>query len=182
MKIPAINLLPLSRRTALALEREFAIVRQSFLLVLSVFAVAFLVLSGAKVLLNQNLQQEQEASSALQKAALEQRGELLDQRIQEFNSSLSSIKAIQRSYTKWTTVLADLARILPRGIVLSTFEANKPSGTFSIKGTAAARSDLLAFQQALAELPTFVDMSTPVSNLLERENIAFELEGKLSLP
>lgn len=182
MKIPEINLLPFSRKMALAVERELAVVRQSFVLVLSVFLLAFLVLTGAKVLLGQSLKQEQEASAALQKAALKQRGQLLDQRIQEFNNSLSTIKTMQKSFTRWTTIVTDLSRALPRGVTLTSFEADKSSGAFSIKGVATTRADLLAFQQTLANVPTFADIRAPVSNLLEREDIHFDLKGTLTLP
>lgn len=89
---------------------------------------------------------------------------------------------MQKSFTRWTTIVTDLSRALPRGVTLTSFEADKSSGVFSIKGVATTRADLLAFQQTLANVATFADIRAPVSNLLEREDIHFDLKGTLTLP
>lgn len=182
MSIVDLNLLPPNRQALLRYESIQQILRHH-LVGLGIFlALVIFVLVGSHYLLQQRLRQEEEHVRLIQQQTIQEQGELLDERIREFNKHLERVKTLQSTYTKWSPVLLDLFERLPAGITMQTLDLDKKTKVVKLHGIADRREDLLALQEAFADSPNFKNPSTPVSNLLQRENITFDVSFSLLLP
>lgn len=102
-------------------------------------------------------------------------------RINKVNSLLRNAQDIQKNYTLWTPILADISNVLPDDVIVTKMSLDATGNMFTIAGSAKTRDDLLALEVALEALPFVGDLEIPLSQLTKKENIAFSFETSLSL-
>lgn len=181
--IPAfLNLLPLERRRSYDEHILFLSIRR-FAISLGVFLLILTgVLFASTIFLEQKVTEQQKHTQEVEAQLSKLSGASLDQQIRDFNAILNKANTVQTSYIQWTPVLYDILSLIPKGVVLSDLEMDGKLKTISFSGTAATRDDLLALQNALSHSSRFSNLTSPISNLLQRENILFEMHATLSLP
>ena len=103
-------------------------------------------------------------------------------KVREINSKINFVARIQDDFLTWSNMLKSLADITSQNINLYYLKANAQDKTIKIKGKAKLRSDLLNFKEKMAALPEFAEIDFPVKNILEKENIDFEINAKINLP
>lgn len=101
--------------------------------------------------------------------------------IRDVNSFLRSVDSLQQSYTPWITVITDIADLLPAGITLDSIRTDQANRIF-MDGTAATRQDALALLKSLQNQPYLTDVNSPLSNILQRENVQFSFEMRYLPP
>lgn len=177
-----LNLLTQERKKMLTYERlTRQVLRAAIVTCLYLLVVAGTLFAARRILTQQSavqraivVQQEQ--------ATIAQEGELPAERIKQLNALFGRVSLVQRSYRKWTPLLTTLSSYVPAGVRFTTMTVDQTQHTISIRGTAATRDDLLTLQQNFTAAKELTNFSLPVSNLLERENIRFEMSMQLTAP
>lgn len=148
------------------------------LVIVLIIIVGFLQLT--QILLKDKLESITLATQVLEQAEEEKTVDL-KQIVKDFNVLLRNIDGIQKEYLPWSDTLALTASLVPTGIELSSFSIQKESAVFKLTGHALSRDDLIILQKNLEESDLFSEIQSPLSNLLLKENINFELSGKITL-
>jgi len=103
-------------------------------------------------------------------------------RVKKINAALSETNKLQDAFNQWSFLVEDLSGITPAGLTLSSVKADGAAGTIAIRGKAGLREDILKFKDNLGRSQYIKDVDFPIRNMLERENIDFDLSGKLIMP
>jgi Tfp pilus assembly protein PilN len=167
-----LNLLPPkdkhSLRTALAM---------SFVQSLALFVtVVILIIAGMLFSLRVILSQEVDKLSAQRTASSGEHQALVGQ-MQSINDYIARVDAAQEGFTDWSAVLESLAQSAPRGIRFEGISIS-PDMTLTVEGVADTRDDVLAMERQLNSYPYFTDVTSPLSNILQKTNLRFEFQMK----
>lgn len=101
--------------------------------------------------------------------------------IREINNKLNFVAKVQNDFIPWSEIIKKVVGITPRDINLYYLKFNSEEQLVKIKGKALFRSSLLDFKDKLEATPDFKNIDFPLKNILERENIDFEINAKLDL-
>jgi hypothetical protein len=101
--------------------------------------------------------------------------------IKDINGFLHSIDTLQKDYTPWISVVTDITDLLPAGIRLDSLRADQANRVF-MDGMATTRQDALALLKSLQNQPYLTDVHSPLSNILQRENVQFSFEMRYLPP
>ncbi len=170
-----INLSPKEDQITYKQERIFLFIKNSFLLVLIFLIFITIILIGAKVHLEKNL--DDLVGSSYISANLTKEIKI---KVNNINTRLRQINEIQKDYYEFSKPLIDLGQLIPNNIQITSLNLNKNNMQFSLKGISKTREDLLSLQNNLETSPVFKDIKFPLSNLLVKQNINFEFSGILN--
>ena len=98
-----------------------------------------------------------------------------NKQIKDINIQIKYIEDIQKDNVVWTNIMESLFNNLADGIKLSKAEFNKNNGSLTIAGTAASREGLIALRKYFENNENFNVISFPIQNLVEKQNINFEI-------
>ena len=101
--------------------------------------------------------------------------------VQEINSKLNFIGKIQDDFIPWSDLIKKLAEITPADVNFYYLKLDSAEQTVKINGRAGLRSSLLNFKEKMEAMPYFKEIDFPIKNILEKENIDFEINAKLNL-
>lgn len=99
----------------------------------------------------------------------------------DINGKLSAVSKIQDDYVPWSRLLEIMSNISPADVSLTSININKDNKTIRLKGFAMTREGLLALKDALEADKIFKNVEFPVKNLLEKNNINFDITAGLDL-
>ena len=92
------------------------------------------------------------------------------------NAKTVKISTLLANHVSWTKLFRTLEGATPEG-VLYTHLLTKNDYTITLNGTAANREALLLLQKNLNESGCFQNADVPLSNMLVKENIDFQLNA-----
>lgn len=175
------NLLPPEQKTILAYERADRMVRFFAIALILLFLIHTILILPA--FLPQYLVKDELARSyALEKAAsLKLRAQETEEKIQMISLATRDINAHIAESDKASTLLAMFFRFAETGVALSTLDI-KSGGIVFISGAASTRRNLLAFEKEMRESGRFLEISSPLSNIVEEINAQFTIQGTLKEP
>ncbi len=81
--------------------------------------------------------------------------------------------------TDWYAFLDSVSTAIPNGVQLATLSVDD-SGNVRLTGQADTRAALLQLQEKLRASGAIADLYSPVRNLLQPTDVAFELTGRLA--
>jgi len=102
-------------------------------------------------------------------------------KIRDINKRLDFIEKIQNDFIPWSNLLKTMAEITSSDINLNYLKINFAEQTIKIKGKAGLRDSLLDFKQKMEATTIFKNIDFPIKNILEKENINFEINAKINL-
>lgn len=175
-----LNLLSAEKKKSVKRLITYFMVKNISSLVISLLLIASTVFGFSYLLLNnfsESLEEQIEKERTLQK---EERIVSIEEATKELNDQLKSAKKIQSDYIPWTDFLSSFDDEVIQGITLSNVEFSMTTKSFKLIGVANLRSTLLAFQNELETLPELTDITSPISNLSQPENIQFEITGAIT--
>ena len=148
-----LNLLPPKKKEVLQQGYIIAYVRALLVLLLIVAGVLSATLVSVHIILDGNLENLRQQTEDLlsEDTAPEKEIEVL-------GNFLVRVSDLQTAFIPWSEVIEEVARITPAGVVLDTFQLNNDGKVF-LRGKAATRDDVLAFQSALESLPFFSEIN-----------------------
>ena len=182
MNSSSLNLLPPERREILRLMLISRLTRRLLAIIGCAALLAVALLQASSMTLDHYLAKQRRESQSIAHASVLIEGIPLEESIHTFNTRLSSIQSVQREYVKWTLIIEQLTRATPAGITLSTLDLDSTTKKIRLHGIAVTRDDLLGLQNARTASGMFHDSSSPLSNLLQRDNIQFEMTVSFTLP
>lgn len=169
-----LNLLSPAKRAALHRLIYLQFLRgllEIMLLVLSVSGIA--LLGGRSVL------QDYFDELAVEIAAISNQQADTNQQVKLINRVLSQTENLQKAYTLWTPIMADLANAIPDNITLTGLDLNIKKKAATFTGFSADRDALLNLQKQLESLPRIAKVDIPLSQLTEKKDISFSITATL---
>ncbi len=98
-----------------------------------------------------------------------------DSGTKEIEDKISTVKKIQGDSINWYKVISDLTLVLNKDIKLESFSIDRDSAVLSISGVAKTRESFLQLKSDLENSGKYFNIDFPVKNLLEKENVEFDL-------
>lgn len=99
--------------------------------------------------------------------------EAISQYIQNINDFIKRTDEIHSEFTDWSAVLEMLGHSAPDGLVFDTVSVDTDSHVV-IEGEAESRDDVLRMKTLLKQTPEFVNIQSPLSNILKKEDAQFQ--------
>lgn len=99
--------------------------------------------------------------------------------INTINEQMDSISQIQKNNIEWSRLISYLSQNLNQGIKLNQLKFDAASANMQISGQAETREDLLDFKKSLSKNENFGEINFPIKNLLEKNNINFDINVKI---
>lgn len=104
--------------------------------------------------------------------------ELYSKKAEIINTQINEITEIQNSFVSWSSFLSNFTNETNDGIIIYKIYANKTDNSLLISGKARERNDLLNFKNKLSEISYIENFELPIKNLLEKNDISFEIKTK----
>jgi Tfp pilus assembly protein PilN len=97
-----------------------------------------------------------------------------EEKFKEINKKVASVSDIYSKHLFWSSIFYKLSESVPDGITISHLATNNYQ--ISIVGNAKKRDDFLKFEENMAKAECFTDMNAPLSNLVVKENVDFQID------
>ncbi len=101
--------------------------------------------------------------------------------IKQTNLFLKDVNALQTGFIPWAEITERMTAMIPAKARLELLEFDA-TGSIRLQGHAATREEALAMLKAFKEAPDLTDVVSPLSNILQKENISFDFSMKYRLP
>lgn len=95
----------------------------------------------------------------------------------EINGKINDISKLQKGHNNWGNIFYKLNNIVPEDVYLSDFVTTDYK--ISIAGKAKTREDFLKFQEKIKNEECFSDVEVPLSNLVSKEDVGFQINFKI---
>lgn len=172
-----IDLLPPLRKKEAKRNKMFRqILRQEtlFLVPILVF-ISILAVTSYMLDAQKNSIKDSVISSSSQ-SQLDQLG-VYENLFSQVNDNASSLLKIQTNQLHWDSVFVKLSALTPDGITIS--DITTKNYQMFVLGKAKSRDLLLAFKKQLGGEDCFSDINVPLSNLVVKDNVDFQLDMKI---
>ncbi|MCD4761593.1 hypothetical protein K8R32_01400 [bacterium] len=137
-------------------------------LIITIYAIVFLF---DKLILQNHFVETVSRTTLLTKTT-----ENYSKNVREINNQINFISNIQDNFINWSYLIDFIAKNTPDGINFKQIKFNKDKNSLFLQGKAANRDNLLALKKILESKPEFFsNISFPIKNILEKNNINFEI-------
>lgn len=169
-----LDLLPESRKERMRRRKKIkSIIKQEFLFFLPV-AVSLAVLISISIILNINLEGMSSVYNSTSKQGNYQSLESYKEDFSRINNEIKYIIEYNDNHIRWSSLLGYLSESIPETIKITSL-STKDYRVF-ISGTAASREGLIELQEKFSGSECFSDVNIPLSNLVSRENVVFQMD------
>ena len=169
-----LNLISPAQQKYLKKTKRFSDVENILgLMVLTVILIAIILIpfNNSVTLLDEEIDYDRQKTSANNK--------LLTDKIMALNSKIGVLHRIQAENYSWTGLLIKLANLTPQGVAILQFNGQIRAKQFNLHGYAKTRDSYLEFRSKLEESDHFSNLDFPLSDILKKEDITFEIKGTL---
>jgi Tfp pilus assembly protein PilN len=169
-----LNLIPPTAKRNLKLTQVYKIIKDLiiFILFLTIFVAIILLL--IKMALQNNFNKVVTESTLTTKYA-----NIFNKDVKKFNEYLSAVDKIQQDYIPWSKFLVNLTKLIPENINIKNLDID--SNKISITGWAKSRDELLLFKNNLENSELFNGVNIPLENLLQKDNVDFNIKASIKL-
>lgn len=168
-----LNLISEQRKKEIEIKHLHQLFKKiDFVVLTAVIIIAILVLT-AKLLLQNALDHAVDQADLISKNS-----QGYNAKIKEINDRITVAGQIQDDFLDWSKLFRELERLTPEGVTYSHLRAGADK-TIRLRGSAASREDLLALKDRLNGSDLVAGVNLPLSNILEKENISFEINAQL---
>lgn len=101
--------------------------------------------------------------------------ENFSRQVSDINSQIDSMKIIQKDFIYWTKILEFLRTTQGQELSLDRISIDKEKKIISIAGLSQTRDALILFKEKLEKSDFFNPIDLPISNLLKKDDITFDL-------
>lgn len=153
---------------------KFIFIKNLLEIVILICAIlAISLLAGWMLLVNEYSNLAQGAASVNQEFSK------YNQEARQINQLLRKINLTGQSYYQITPKIIEIANSLPADIKISKLSLSRKDNLLIISGTAKTRAALLNYQEIIKKITWLETSQAPLSQLLQKENVNFEIKGKL---
>jgi len=171
-----LNLVSREQKREIKLRHIYGLVKKINLALIIITIIIAIILLVAKIILQIKFNEIVEQTSLVTR-----NNQGYNNKVRAINDKLAFIERIQADFIPWSSLIKNLTELTPADINFSYLKFNYADKTIKIKGLAGQRNGLLNFKAKLEASPNFKEIDLPIKNLLEKENIDFEINAKLDL-
>lgn len=169
-----LDLLPEDRKKRIARNKNFRImIEQGFFLLFPVF-VYMIILSNVLLILSMKKESIELENFKQSSQAKYQELDEYEKEIISMNSLVDEISKIQKKHLYWTDVLSELEKSTPAGMTIT--DLTTKDYRIMLAGRAKTRESLVDFKEKMNSGGCFENLNVPLSNLVDKENIAFQVD------
>ena len=173
----SINLLPKNKKDDIERTKRFKSILGWEFIILLILALFFAFLFGINYLIKVNMQISTNADSNDLSGDQYTVIKKYESKFLDINNQLAAIAKVDKDQLYWSELFLRLNRATPDHIEITTL-STKDYAVFLV-GKAATREDLLAYKEKLVGEGCFSNVILPLSNLVSKENIDFQLDFKV---
>ncbi|MDO9399554.1 MAG: PilN domain-containing protein [bacterium] len=170
-----LNLISEKFKKEIKLKYFYQLIKKiNYILIIIVITITTILLF-AKIILQNNFIEIVEQTTLVTK-----NNQNYNNKIKEINNKLKAVLTIQNDFILWSKIIEDISIITPANITLSLVKMDLANKNIKLQGKAKQRSDLLELKNNLEKSTFYTNIEFPVKNLLEKENINFEINAKIN--
>lgn len=144
----------------------------SLLLLCAVLGIIFLI---CYLILIKNFIQINQGALSVMKS-----NEIITEEVRKINKDLRKVEDIQEKNINWPETLLALSDLVAADeIQITNLEIDHLKNLITLEGKALTRNNFLILKKNLEESDLFINIKSPLSNLLLAENLNFSLEIEL---
>ncbi len=166
-----LNLLPPEKKKAL---RTGLVMAYTQTIVFIIFLVVVFV-SGTLMSVRLMLSGDYETISKQEATANSSETTDIVTAIKQINSYLKEIDDTQRGFVPWSTVIENITPLIPNDVQVERISISSEDKIL-LSGVAQTRDGALLLLKRLKEQPYLSNVLSPLSNILQRQNVAFDFE------
>lgn len=169
-----LDLLPKQRKTEIRRKRIFRrILRQEFLFALPIF-LFIAILANIYYLIS--VQRKVTITANTNFASQDKYQELhsYEEKFKQVNETMALLLKIQANHFHWADVLGRISSTVPEGIYIGEFSTKNYK--ILLVGKSKNRDILLNFKNDLESDSCFENVNVPLSNLVVKDNIDFQID------
>lgn len=172
-----LNLLPEEKKEEIKRKKIFLKVIRNELIFSIPIVAFFLILFTINFSLEIRMRGMEEGFSAGNSQAESKELESYEEKFSEINSKITAISGIQKNHLNWLGVFHKINDTLEDGIYLSDLATD--DWKISLVGKAKTRDNFLKFQENIKGQGCFSDVEAPLSSLVSKENVGFQINFKV---
>lgn len=169
-----LDLLPDERKKEMRRHKLFLLIIYQGIVSLFPIALLIALLVSVNMILKIQFQGVEEAYAVKQSQKENQELSRYEDKFKEVNNRVSNARKFQKNHLYWSAVLERISGLTPNGTYLTGITTK--DFTVSIAGKAKTRDVLLTFQDSIKSNECFKDVNTPLSNLVTKENVVFQID------
>lgn len=101
-----------------------------------------------------------------------------EDKFRDTNSKVLLALSLQSGHLRWSPVLKRISEAVPEGVNLKKLATKDYS--VSVSGAARTREEFLVFEEKIKTSDCFSEVNTPLSNLISKENVVFQIDFKVN--
>lgn len=176
MMILRLNLLPTEKKTKFASTVRFLFAKE--MLEYVIFTCAVLAIAN---LLGWFILTETLTNLAAASLLTSREFPGVNQDVRRINALTKELALASDGYVQLTPRLVEIAGALPPEIRLTAVSLDRGTGTLVVSGVAKTRAALLTYETTVKGYPWVEKVTSPTSQLFQKENINFELKAHLNI-
>jgi Tfp pilus assembly protein PilN len=172
-----INIIPDYKKEEISQTKRLWSVLKLGLVLVFISIVFLLFLLGLNKTLDLNLQSVALGQETGKDKEQYDKIRTLDEKFSGINSDVNEVMSIKRDQLYWSKLFILMKDKVPGGVELTGL-INKDYNV-SLSGKADNRDSLISFKESLEKEDCFSDINLPLSNLVERDNIVFQMDFQI---
>lgn len=170
-----LNLISEKLRKEIKLKYFYQLIKKINYILIIIFIAVTIILLIAKIILQNNFIETVEQTVLITKNNLDH-----NNKAQEINNKLKIISTIQNDFSAQSKIIENLSTITPVDITFNLIKIDFTNKNIKIRGEAKQRAGLLELKNNLEKSDIFTNIEFPTKNLLEKENINFEINANFN--
>lgn len=177
MKI-LINLLPEDKKNEIKRRKRLRVIIWQELLILFILLIFVGIVICTNFILKVQVSSLDEINAFEQSHPSYRELQSYEDEFKQVNSKISLLYSIRKNNLHWLNTLYALDSIVPKEILLTDLITK--DYRMSIAGIATTRDELLKFKETINNSDCFKDAEVPLSNLVYKENVNFQIDFNIA--
>lgn len=171
-----LNLVSRELREAIKLRHIYKAIRQVNYILMIITVFVAIVMLAAKIILQNNFNKIVEETTLIVRS-----NQGRNARIGEIDRRLFFSEGIQNDFIPWSFLFKDLGSYTNDDINFYSIKIDWDNKAMVLRGRAKTRVGLLALKVGIEKSDIFSAIDFPMKNILEKENVDFEIKTSLNL-
>jgi Tfp pilus assembly protein PilN len=171
-----LNLVSKELKQETKLRHIYKMLKQADYILIIITIFIAIVMLVAKIILQNNFNKIVEETTLITRDSQGRNSQ-----IREINNHISFVEKVQNDFIPWSFLFKDLDKYVNSDLSFYSIRIDRDKKTIELKGIAKNRDSLLALKSGLEKSDIFFGVIFPVKNILEKEDINFEIEADLNI-
>jgi hypothetical protein len=170
-----LNIIPPNLKNEIRLKNIYKILKKLFSILIILISVYAIIILISQFILQIHFIQTIYATTLVTKTV-----ENYSKQIRNIDNQLNSISKIQKDYINWSRLVEYIAKNTKNDIKFYQIKINKKDDAVSFIGFAQTRESLMLLKETFENSKYFNNINFPIKNLLEKNNINFEISAHIN--